>query len=520
MSQAAAVADPRHLAPSGTTAVILAFAAAKLLVHLLAAPGYGIFRDELYFIVCGWRLDWGYVDHPPMVPLLARLGTEIFGVSAFGVRFFAAIAGAALILFAGFSARELGGRRLAVTLSCTAAMVAPIYLATQGMLSTAGLEVVCWAAMAYCVIRMVARDEPRMWLWFGLASGLGLQSKHSTVFFGFALAMALLLTPQRRFLFKKWLLAGGAVAFLIFLPNLIWEVRHDWATLELLNNVKNSNKNVVLGPVQYFSQQILLLHPLAFPLWFGGLVWLLLSRKAGQFHFLGITYVLTFAIIVFLKGKNYYLAGAYIMLFAAGAVALERWAMEKRLRLAPAAYIAVLLAGGAALAPFALPLLPPEKFLAYQKFIGIDPPRTERSHTAALPQIFADCFGWREMAGSVREVWTTLTPQEQARTAIFAQNYGEAGALDVYNRGAGMPSTLSGHQNYWLWSTHGFKGDMLLVMDDSPGTLPELCTTVEDRGAVRSHPQAMPWEQQQRLFLCRGLKRDLKGVWPALKKWL
>ncbi|HEV8523636.1 MAG TPA: glycosyltransferase family 39 protein [Terriglobales bacterium] len=338
------------------TAIVLYLATFKLLLHLFAASGYGIFRDELYFIVCGWRLDWGYVDQPPLVPLLARMGTALFGTTAFGVRFFAAVAGALTVAMAGLTARELGGRRFAQALACVGVLAAPHYLGSQGKLATDTVEPLFWAAASYVLVRIIRREEPELWPWFGLLAGLGLQSKHSTVFFGFAVILALLLTPQRRLLWNRWFALAGLVAFLVFLPNLVWQIRHDWATLELLRNVKNSHKNIVLGPLTYFLNQILMMHPLGAPLWLAGVGWFLFGREGRRWRVFALAYVALFVIFVVLKGKAYYLASVYVVLIAGGAVWLEM--VTQRRHWIRWAYVALLAVSTVPILPLALPVLP------------------------------------------------------------------------------------------------------------------------------------------------------------------
>ena len=500
--------------------LVLGLALLKIIVHLIASPGYGLFRDELYFIVCGWRLDFGYVDQPPLVPLLARIGTTIFGVSAPAIRIFALLVGAALMVFAALMAREFGGRRFAQVFAAVTVLLAPSYIAGEGKLATDSIEPLFWMGCAYALTLVIARDNPRLWLWFGFSAGLGLQEKHSIVFFGFTIVLGLLLTPQRRLMWNRWFFAAGAIAFLIFLPNLLWEVQRHWPTLELLNNIKNSGKNVVLSPVAYFLQQILLIGPLAFPVWMAGLGFFFFHPQGRRFRVFGWSYLLTFAIIVGLKGKNYYLVPIYPVLLAGGAVLAERLTEGQGRRWMRPAYVTLMALLTIAFLPMLLPILPPDVYLRYQKRIGFEPPRTERSHSAAMPQHFADCFGWRELADNVAKVYQSLPPEDRAKAGIFAQNYGEAGAIDVYGRNHGLPPALSGHQNYFFWGTHGYTGEVLIVVDDSPGSLPEVCSSVQEAGPAIRDPYAMPFENVTNIYICRGMKPPLNELWPKVKRWM
>jgi hypothetical protein len=498
--------------------IVFALAALRLIVPLFNAEPFGYFRDELYYLVCGLRPDWGYVDHPPMAPLLAVAGWKLFGESLYGLRFFPALFGAVTVALTGAMARRLGAGTFGQALPALAALLAPLYIVTGSKLSTDSFELLFWAGMTYAVLLMLDRNQPRMWLWFGLWAGLGLEAKHSTVFFGFALVTALVLARRWDLLFNRWIVIGGAVAFLIALPNVMWQWQHGWPTYELLSNIKNSGKNVVLNPLEYFGQQIFLLGPAALPLWLAGLVWLLRGKPEPRYRVFGFAWLVAFAVIVALKGKNYYLGPAYPMLFAAGAVAFERWTAERRTWLRPA-YVVALVAVIAVMLPIGVPLMSPERTAGYQRRLGISPPRTEASHTAELPQHLSDRLGWEEMVASVARVYDELPAGDRAKAGVFAQNFGEAGAIDILGRKWGLPPALSGHQNYFLWGPRGYTGEVLIVLDDDDDGLGLLFDSVEDKGPVGTHPHAMPFEKETRIYVCRGMTQPLAEFWPRVKKW-
>ncbi|MFN2634191.1 MAG: glycosyltransferase family 39 protein [Thermoanaerobaculia bacterium] len=499
--------------------LLAALALAKGLLHAALSGRYGYFRDELYFLDCGRHLDWGYVDHAPVIGLFARAALALGG-SLPALRVFPAVAGAALVFLAGAIAFRLGGGAFAQGLTALATLVAPVYLGTDSILSMNAFEPLCWMGCAYVLIRIVQTEDSRYWLLFGLFAGLGLENKHSTAFFGIAAAAAILASPLRRELVRPWIWAGGALALLLFLPNALWQWRHGFPTLEDLRNVARSGKNVLLGPVDFVTQQIVLMHPLLFPLWLGGLVSLCAGRLK-RYRVLGFTYVALFALFFAMKAKNYYLVPIYPMLLAAGAVAwearLEAWRAKPE-RLWPKAVTAGLIAaGGLITAPLVLPLLPPERYLAYQKALGVTPPKTEVGHRGALPQIFGDQFGWPELVAEVAAIYHSLTPDEQSRTTIFANNYGEAGAINLFGPRYGLPRAISGHQTYFLWGPGNAPSDLVIVLQDRRERLEELCASVEKRGE-HFHPWGMG-EENQSIYLCRGLKMDFPTLWPQVKKW-
>lgn len=493
--------------------------AIALLIHLLTNTRYGYFRDELYFIACARHLDWGYVDLAPLSALLLRIELILFGESLFALRFFPALASAGTVALTGALAIQMGGRTWSVALACLASLSAPVYLGIGNFYSLNVFEPLFWMGCVYCLVRIINGGATSYWLGFGLLAGLGVENKHSMVFFGAGLVLALLFTPQRRELLRPGIWLGGVIALVLALPNVIWQVQHHWPTYELLSNIAHSHKNVVLSPPQFVVQQILIMNPATLPLWLGGLLWLLVGRAGRRYRLLGIAYLITLTIFIALHGKHYYLAPVYPMLFAAGAVATEQL-LTGPVRLVKPVLAAAMIILGAVIAPTVIPILLPEKLLGYMKAIHFEPPRTETSHTAALPQLFADQFGWEEMAESVAHAYAMLAPNEQRVVGIFCQNYGEAGAIDFFDRKYGLPPAISGHQSYFLWGPGASTGEIMLVIDDSDEDEAKQFRSVVDLGPVDSSPWAMPSERRNHIYLCRELKGSLQELWPKVKEWL
>jgi hypothetical protein len=499
--------------------LIILFSAIALLAHLLTNGHYGYFRDELYYIACARHLAFGYVDQPPLSILLLRLSQVLLGSSLFAIRLLPALAGAATVAITGLIARELGGRAWAIALGCAGSLCALFNLAVGNFFSMNAFEPLFWMGCVYLLVRIINGGSHSLWLWFGVLLGLGLENKHSTAFFAAGIFIALLLTPERRHFAEKWIWFGGLIAFAVALPNVLWQVRHHWPTYELLSNIARSDKNVTLSPVQFILQQIVFMNPGTLPLWLAGLCWVFGSRDGRRYMALGIIYVVLLAEFIILHGKSYYLAPAYPMLFAAGGVAVER-AFANRLSWSKPGLLVLIIAAGALLAPLVVPILPPGKLIAYMRTIGLQLPRTETSHTAPVPQIFADQFGWQEMVASVGHVYNHLRPEDKKRAAIFCQNYGEAGAIDFFGPQFGLPSAISGHQNYFLWGPRDWTGEVALVLDTRDDNEREQFASVEDLGQIVSSPWAMPFERRMHIYLCHDLKANVREFWPQVKKWL
>ena len=510
----------KNFDPRGTLAFALYLSAAKLLLHFLTNGGYGYFRDELYYLACGEHLDWGYVDQAPLIAVVARLQRAALGDSLFALRFLPAVAGAALVFITGLLTRELGGRRFAVLLACVCVIVAPAFLAVHTILTMNAFEPLFWTLGAYLVARALKTGDARLWVWFGVVMGLGLENKHSTLVFGFAVVAGLLLTTARRFFLSKWLWVGGLVALLIFLPNILWQVKYGWPTVEVLRNA-DKNQNLPISPLDFFKGQLLLTHPLTFPVWAAGLCFYLFTRAGRRFSALGWAYVVMFVLMVVLRAKVYYLLPVYPVLFAPGGVWIEslfaRLAERRRvwLRLKPAS-VALLVAGGALLAPLALPVLPVETFIRYQRALGLEAPRTEKLRLAELPQHYADMFGWEEMTEQVARVYNSLPPEERTRCAVFARNYGEAGAIDFFGGRYGLPKAIGKHQNYFLWGPRDYTGECVITVGERERDVRKSFDQVE-LAATITHPYAIPHENDLPVYVCRKPKRPLKEIWPDVK---
>ncbi|MGC2615219.1 MAG: glycosyltransferase family 39 protein [Terracidiphilus sp.] len=492
-------------------------AVAKLLIHLYANRYYGYFTDELYYLACARHLAWGYVDQPPLIAVVARLEMLLWGDSLSAIRFFPALAGVGKVVLTGLLARELGGGRFAQGLAALSVLFAPGFLGMDNLLSMNAFEPLFWLGCAYLVIRIVRTGNEKLWLWFGLLSGLGLLNKHSMLIFGFGIVTGLILTRERVCFRSRWIWLGMALALLIFLPNLIWNIQNHFPFLELQANIRRDGRNIQPGPLALFSQEILAMLPLTLPIWLGGLWFLFFTEKGKPFRVLGWACVATFTVILVLNPRVYYLWPAFPILFAGGSVLWESWLERPTLRWVKFAYPALMILLGVALAPMLLPVLPPDIYIRYATALHVQPPAIEKWKLGPLPQVYASQFGWEEMVATVAEVYNGLPPDVRPKTAIFAQNFGQAGAIDLFGPKYGLPKAISGHQNYFLWGPRDYTGESVIVMQGRQDQLEQVYASVEWRAHV-SHPYSMPREHFD-VYYCRGLKGSLKQMWPTVKNW-
>jgi hypothetical protein len=356
--------------------------------------------------------------------------------------------------------------------------------------------------------------NPRTWLVFGLLAGLGIENKHSTVFFLVALLVGLILSPQRRILISRWCAAGVAVLLLLALPNLLWQWVNHFPTYELLNGVAHSDKNTKFPPLAFLVQQVNMLLIVAAPLWIGGLAWLALARNARPWRFVVFTYLLFLGMMMAMHAKDYYVAPIYPVLFAAGAVAL---CQLTRRGWPPIVYTVIL---GYLLcrvtAPIMLTILPPDKYTAYAAHFGANKVKSEK-FTSPLPQYLSDRFGWPQMVEGFAARYDALPPDVRAHTAIFCGNYGEASAVNVLGPKYGLPTAISGHQNYFYWGWNGYTGESVLTLGDDPKDYTDSYEEVIDLG-----PFDAPWimdHEHHHYFWLRHRKRTYAADWPQFKFW-
>jgi hypothetical protein len=485
-----------------------------LLLHAMANGRYGFFRDELYFIVCGTRPDWGYIDQPPIVPLLAAGSHAVFGDFLLGFRLLPMLVMSATVAASAEFVRVIGGGRFAQWLAGLCVLLGPIFLLQGVLFFTDMFQALTWLGLAWALVRLERSGDERWWLAFAAIAGFSLNTKYLVAFYIVALAIGLLLTPQRRSLTRPWVYLAALLALAMALPNLFWQQAHGWPFLEL-GKAGSAGKNLALSPAAFLVQQILLVGPLAAPVWLTGL-WTCLARpRVAVAPAFAMAWLILFALFDATHGKAYYLAAAYPVLLAFGATRIERWAQGPAVR--AAALTAVALAG-ALTAPFTLPILPVDLFVRYQKATGFIPSAGERQMLGALPQYYADMFGWPEMAAKVAAVYRSLPPQDRARAVFYGENYGEAAAIDVFGRRFGLPPAVSGHNNYFLWGPRDHDGSVMIIIGGSPQHYAEVFRTAEIAGRTDA-PYAMPYETEKPIYVLRGLKTPLGAFWPTVKSY-
>ena len=492
-------------------------AAAKLALHFATnlRGGYGYFRDELYYLASTDHLGWGYVDHPPLSIVLLAVQRTLVGDSIFALRLLPALAGTATLVVIMLLARELGGGRWAMALAGAAGLVSHIVLAFNTVYSMNAFDLLIWATAGLLLARLINEETPRGWLLLGLLLGVGLQNKASVLWLGVGLFVAILATPLRRSLKSRWPWLAAALALLLFTPYVLWNLRHDMAHAEFIANAV-AGKYSGLGVMDLLVGQLLINNPINLPLWFGGLCFLLFGN-GKRYRALGITFLAVVAVLLANgSSKPEYLAGAMTFLFAAGGVAFESWFSRAKRWVRPT--VLALTLASLVMAPITLPILPVDAYISWAEFFGMRPHTSEAKELADLPQFYADMFGWPEKAQAVAAAYHALEPSDREEVAIFAANYGRAGAIDFFGPELGLPKALSSHNSYWFWGREARDASVVMFLGGDKERLEEVFEVVEVVGRATC-TYCMPYEADLMIFLCRGARRSLDEIWPEIKSF-
>lgn len=494
----------RWLIPLGVFALLVA-----------SALGDHYFRDEFYYLACSHRLDWGYVDHPPLCVAILWAVRRIAGDSLLALRITAAAAAAASVWLTGSIARRLGARGYGETIAMLATAAAPMLLAIGSFYSMNVLDVLIWTAVLRVFAGILDRPSTARWAALGALLGLGLENKISVLWLGGGLFTGLLLTSARRMLLTRGPWLAGLAAALIFAPHVAWQIAHGWPTLEFIRNA-SAGKMQANTPAGFIGAQIMDMNPLLFPVWLSGLAYLLASDRAVRFRPLGIAFLAVAAILVLNRtSRSAYLSPGYPMLMAAGGAAIEDAVAKRTWRMA---ILIAVTSAGALSAPLAIPLLSVDNYIGYSRALGVSPSTDEKKDVGRLPQFFADRQGWDRMVDQIAAAFDRLSPSERASAAVLVGNYGEAGALELLGRSRGL-SAISGHNNYWMWGPQGRTGDVLIVVSRSRERQEQRFTSVEQAGEIDCG-DCMPYENHQMIFIGRGMKPPpLAERWPQFKHY-
>ena len=485
--------QPKPDAKAGQLPCPVWWTAAGLVALLLSMAGrYGFHRDELYFVVAGRRLDWGFIDQPPLTPLLARVSETIGGTSPFALRILSALSIGGVVVLAASMARRFGGGRMAQIFAGVTSGGAGVALAVGHLLSTATFDYFLWTLAIWLLVRLFDGGNQREWLALGLVVGVGLQNKHLIGLLAVAVLIAIVASAKRRVLAGVWPWMGGGIAALVALPNLIWQAANDWPQLEMASALADRSD----GPVAFVLEQVGILSiALAVPAAVG--LWRLArSPELRKWRPIASTFGLLFVFFLVTGGKSYYIAPLFPALLAAGALWFEELQGTRRRVMMGASAVGIFIGMF-----IALPLLPPSSMSTFDA-------------TGEL----GETVGWPELVDQVAAVYQSIPVEQRGEVAIFTGSYGEAGAIDVLGPDVGLPPAFSGHNNYWLWGPPDHHGPVIGVgwVGD---VLRSICSNTVEVATI-SNPYGVENEEAGlSLFLCLAPERELANIWEDVRHY-
>jgi hypothetical protein len=481
------------------TAPLLALATVKLAVHLATNGIYGFQRDEMYYIISGQHPALGYVDYPPLTPMLARINTSLFGISPWTLRLFPALAGALLVLLTGLCAQEMGAGRAAATLAALLALLSPLLLGANWLFQTVTFDQLTWLIALYLMLRILRTGDQRLFLVLGVDLGVGFETKLTILALCIGIVVAVICSRELRpSLGTPFPWIGLGITIALALPNLAWQIGNGFPTLTYISN-HSADISHSGGIAMFIENFLLYIGPFVLPLYVVGMVLLLRDQHLRPMGVLTIT-----AIALLLpEGKAYYPAPTILLAIAAGCVAVSRIASVRRRRRVTAAVAAGSIIQIALLVPFALPLIPQPALHATR----LDTLRTD----------FADTVGWPQLASQVGAVYDALPAPQRAAAAILASNYGEAGAIDIYGGPSRLPQALSPHLTFWYWKPRRVTATTLITIGFEPADLHFLCGDVSRAAAVTIPDSVSNQEQGTPILVCTNLRESLDAAWLSLR---
>jgi hypothetical protein len=498
-------------------ALVCYVALIRVALYLLAAPHYGYFRDEMYYLACGEHPAWGYMDQPPLIAWMAWLLEHSIGVSLYALRFLPMLADVGCIVMTGLLARKLGGGRWAMFLASLAVLVAPIYLTLSQLFTMNAFDPLLWTVIAWFFVDLVQTGKEQNWIWIGVLTGVTLLNKYGVLFFLVGLLAGVAFSRLRRSLARPWFWTGAAIATVIALPTFLWQMHWNFPFVQLVRSVREGGRDVMLPPLPYLAQQAQSIGFVSSLLVILAL-WFFISPQGRRYEILLCGFLSVLGCMLVLKGKFYYVAPVYPIVFAPGAVFIEGLTERRLARWIRPVYALTMFMVGALIAPTAIPLLSIGGYIAYTKRLGIQQQKFENQQESQLPQIFADMVGWEDRVRIVADYVHSLPPEQQKVTAIGASNYGDAAAVDLFGSKYGLPKAISTANNYWIWGPRGFTGESLILMDEgSPEKYAGHCRSF--RMVASPHDSYVRPDENRPIFHCVGLTPDVQSLWPTLKPW-
>jgi len=482
---------------------ILAIAVLLSVLLLAFSDRYGYHRDELYFLQCGRHLAWGYPDQPPLVPLIARLMSDLAPGSLLVLRLPSALAAGGLVLLTGMITRELGGGRIAQLLGSGVIALAPVVFGSGHLLSTTAFYLPFAALLLLLLLRILRTGNDRLWLAFGLVAGVGLLDTDLLASLIFAAVVGLIAVGPRRHLRSPWFYAAGGIALAIWAPYLGWQGSHGWPELTVARSIAAGGSGSSAPLLLFIPEQFGLVAPYFAPIWIAGLVRLFHDRRLRWCRAVGIAYPVLAIVFMATSGKPYYLTAMFPVLIGAGSQPTVAWVQRRRWRLRRGLIIAAMVLSLTSL-PTALPIVPMST--------------VHDTPIVALNYDAGETIGWPAFVAELAAAYRSLPPARRSSTIVLASNYGEAGAVDRFGPADGLPSAYSGHMAFWYWGPPPAQATSALVVGYDRAQL-GFCGSVRLLVRLNNHVSVQDDEQGAPVWICQQLRQSWRALWPSQRNF-
>lgn len=493
------------------SSIILLISLLNLLIHLLSISfiRYGISGDELYYLACANRLDFGYVDHPPLSIWILSLWEFLFGNSLYVIRILPAIISSVTVFIIGLFTRKIGGSKIAVIIATITFTLSPIFLGVSTIYSMNVFDFFFWGLSAYIYLGIIHSGGSKLWYILGIVIGLGLLNNTSILLLSTGILAGTIFTPVRDELKAKHPYIAAGIAILIFSPYIIWNLTHDFAYIDYIKSTASSNYSNS-SFVSSILDLFLILNPVSILIWLPGILFYFFNRDTSQYRAFGFIWLISLSVIfINSNSKLEYIAPSFLFPFASGALMILKWnRIINRLKYA---LVIPVVALGIILSPMTLPLLPVEYFMDYQSWLTLRAPDSERHNPEGLTRFCSDMFGWSDMAGRISEVYHSLPDEERKSAVVYCYNYSEAGAMEYYKHKYMLPNTICSQNSYWYWWNEVRNPTTVIIIGGRIKTYSDFFETVEFAGFYKPK-YGMPYGNNLTIYICRGFKGSLEKV--------
>lgn len=480
--------------------IILTLSFVKLAIHYVGNSNYGFHRDELLHLSVSEHMDWGFMEFPPFIGAIAKLSYWLFDYSLLGVRLFPTLAGVAILVLCCLIAKELGGKSKAILLSGICVLAFLPFYRNHTLFQPVAFDQLFWTLGFYYIIKFINSRNKKFLILLGITLGIGLLNKYTILVWAFGLFIGLFFYQKGKLFKSKWLYISALISLLIFLPNLIWQFQNEFPLLKHLQGLRD-NQLHELNPLEFGLEQLNFPFTLIISLF--GLVALLTDKNLRKYRAVGVASIVIFSTMWLLNSKAYYVFAIYPVLFASGAVKIESLLSKKPVWVYAIAFVT--LAPSIYFIPEATPLLPIEKFVTYKNL-------EEKNGRIELTGDYADMFGWEEQVQLVDSVYQSLDPKEQKNCVLWAENYGEAGALKIIGKQYNLPNPISRHGSFWSWGFGNKDADVWISLGNEKPSVEHVFEEVELIKII-THKYAIGEEHGIPLYVCRKPKVNIEKWW-------